>query len=431
MIVVGAGVAGLSTAYMLQQQGRSVVLLEAAGAGGGRVHTRRSDGFLVDTGAQFLLQGCDHTLRLVDELGIGGSVEKVRLPSALWVDGRTYVQPKHEAGLLTFPGLSWRARLSASKIAFSVLRHHRLYDVGAPERAPCAHQTVMEFARDDQELLDKVFDPLACVFAAADSDRAGIAPLLNLSVAARGSASVFTFRGGMETLTRALQSRVDVRFDCDVLSVEGGPRPQVTLSDGSSSTCRACVLAVPAPDCVELYPDIPADEQPFVTASTYSKVVLVTCELDRRVDEGPFYAAIFPRSPARKLSYIAFEHRKAADRAPAGRGLVSVVAAPPLSRDLMDEDDETIEETLVTAAGGYFPEVSRAFRRAHVVRWRRALPEFTPVTLERRAGFLARPLRSIDYAGDWLVSPSIEGAIRSARIASARVHRWLSGDRRA
>lgn len=53
-IVVGAGVAGLTTARLLSGAGRSVLVLEARDRIGGRVHTQRSDGLVTDLGASWI-----------------------------------------------------------------------------------------------------------------------------------------------------------------------------------------------------------------------------------------------------------------------------------------------------------------------------------------------------------------------------------------
>lgn len=54
VVVVGAGVAGLSAARLLQDAGLRVVVLEARGRIGGRVHTDRSDGHVTDLGASWI-----------------------------------------------------------------------------------------------------------------------------------------------------------------------------------------------------------------------------------------------------------------------------------------------------------------------------------------------------------------------------------------
>ncbi|MGN8049085.1 flavin monoamine oxidase family protein [Curtobacterium sp. 22159] len=54
VVVIGAGVAGLTAARLLTDAGRRVVVLEARDRIGGRVHTDRSDGHAVDLGASWI-----------------------------------------------------------------------------------------------------------------------------------------------------------------------------------------------------------------------------------------------------------------------------------------------------------------------------------------------------------------------------------------
>ena len=55
VVIVGAGIAGLSAAIQLQNEGLHVKILEAADAPGGRIRTDHIDGFLLDRGFQVLL----------------------------------------------------------------------------------------------------------------------------------------------------------------------------------------------------------------------------------------------------------------------------------------------------------------------------------------------------------------------------------------
>ena len=55
VIIIGAGLSGLSAAIYLQRQGRNVLVLEASDRAGGRVKTDIIDGFLLDRGFQVFL----------------------------------------------------------------------------------------------------------------------------------------------------------------------------------------------------------------------------------------------------------------------------------------------------------------------------------------------------------------------------------------
>jgi phytoene dehydrogenase-like protein len=66
VIIVGAGLAGLSAAVYLHRQGRKVLLLEASDRAGGRVKTDTQDGFLFDQGFQVLLTAYPETQALLN-----------------------------------------------------------------------------------------------------------------------------------------------------------------------------------------------------------------------------------------------------------------------------------------------------------------------------------------------------------------------------
>ncbi len=70
VVVIGAGVAGLTTARALTQAGASVVVLEARERVGGRTLTRSLGGDVVDLGGQWVGPHQRHILRLADSLGL-------------------------------------------------------------------------------------------------------------------------------------------------------------------------------------------------------------------------------------------------------------------------------------------------------------------------------------------------------------------------
>ena len=67
IIIVGAGVAGLTCAGELVRAGRRVLVLEASDGVGGRIRTDRHEGYLLDRGFQVLLDAYPAYRRQVAE----------------------------------------------------------------------------------------------------------------------------------------------------------------------------------------------------------------------------------------------------------------------------------------------------------------------------------------------------------------------------
>src|SRR5262249_9751603 len=95
VIVIGAGLAGLSAAYELKKAGHDVTILEARTRAGGRVYTLRepfSGGLYAEAGAMWIPQTHDLTLGYIKEFGL--ELEPFSLDAQKTVDyirGRRYV----------------------------------------------------------------------------------------------------------------------------------------------------------------------------------------------------------------------------------------------------------------------------------------------------------------------------------------------------
>src|SRR5919112_2912367 len=89
VIVVGAGLAGLTCAKVLTERGAEVVLFEASDGVGGRVRTDERDGFLLDRGFQVYFTSYPAARRHLDHEALG---LRVFDPGAIvWCDGERSV----------------------------------------------------------------------------------------------------------------------------------------------------------------------------------------------------------------------------------------------------------------------------------------------------------------------------------------------------
>jgi len=76
--IVGAGLAGLAAGWELQQAGLRVVVFEESSLPGGRARTERADAFLIETGAQFVLDIYERVQRLCRRAGQNIELRRVR-----------------------------------------------------------------------------------------------------------------------------------------------------------------------------------------------------------------------------------------------------------------------------------------------------------------------------------------------------------------
>ncbi|MGH3693826.1 MAG: protoporphyrinogen/coproporphyrinogen oxidase [Pseudonocardiaceae bacterium] len=425
--VVGAGAAGLATAYALQQAGRSVQVFEAADGVGGRMRTLRHDGYLINTGAELLAtHGFPATWRLIREVGMGAAdVPRLTSPVSMWRAGRAHPHVGRPLGLLTGAGLSLRARLDLLRLNASVAIRSRAFDPDHPERTPLGETSVAQLAsRYHHELRDYLLQPLIGGFLGWQADRSAVAMLVSMFLASRSTANWRTYRDGMDTLARRLAERVSVTTGCQVREVISAPGAVRLVAGGSTLTARSVVLCVPAPVALDLNANAPQDERRFLEACTYMPMLKVSCVLDRPLmprGGRSAYAVLVPEVENPLLSLVAVDHDQVANRAPRDYSVACMITSPLGTSELLGAADDEVIRRVVEQGEQLLPGLRQATRLSFVHRFRHGLPEASPAVLRLRSDFLRRPLRSIDYAGDWLTLPSSEGAFRSADLAAWRV----------
>ena len=125
VIVVGAGIAGLTAAYHLSKSGFDVTVLEASKHVGGRMATDAINGYVIDSGAQFLSSAYPIIKNLITEMGLVNDFTKTSPWAAIRRNGTIHrfrydnVFSPVKSGLLSWGewfSLGWNSMRQARKL---------------------------------------------------------------------------------------------------------------------------------------------------------------------------------------------------------------------------------------------------------------------------------------------------------------------------
>lgn len=167
VLVCGAGLTGLTTAWHLRQQGVDVTVLEASDELGGVMRTTQRDGYLVEHGPNSCMLTPELT-ELVDELGLEPLL-RAAAPAAqrryIVRDGHVLGVPMSPVAMLRSPLFSVAAKLRLLREPFVARRH----DAG--------DESVADFVRRrlGREPLTWAVDPFVSGVYAGDPEQLSVA----------------------------------------------------------------------------------------------------------------------------------------------------------------------------------------------------------------------------------------------------------------
>jgi len=432
VLVIGAGVAGLTCAWRLQQRGHIVHVIEREAVPGGRMRSERVGDFVVDRGAQFIASGYTRLHRVAEEIGIADRIRPVALArNALLRDGRL-VSGDYDSPLafLRSPLLSARAKARLPRILWEVWRNRRILDPMHPERAAgIDREDLARYLRRvvGAENLDYLFGPaLSSTFDSDPEDLSGAFALLTLRFVLGGFA-LQCFEGGMGLFTKTLAEGLRVRTACEVIAVEseaGGARVRYRGPAGErEALADAAVVAVPGTCVAPICPRLTREEEHFFAGVHYVRGMITFLLLEKAPATLPYYGVAFPRPEGVELYGLAVDHHKPGV-APPGAGLVNVALTERAAARLWREPDAAvIEHVLANLAKTPIGRLAPGSALVH--RWDPMLPQFRAGYLPRLAAFLGRRAQArsprLAFAGDYLVGPYTEAALTSGLRAADEI----------
>ncbi|GAB1335250.1 NAD(P)/FAD-dependent oxidoreductase [Streptomyces sp. E-15] len=425
VVIVGAGIAGLSAAHRLTSAGVTTAVLEAAPYVGGRMSTEKIDGFRLDRIGQ-LLSTSYPELRLtpgLDELTVrrfapgvllhrDGRVHRV-LPPAAGGSARGARGALHAVRALASvprstaatPGRTGtpvggavdQARLGAALGRLAATPLNRLLArPELPAGLALARRGVP--ARTIDGFLRPLLAALLCDPELTTSSRCA-----DLALRAFASGRLCVPEGGAETLPELLARSLPpdtVRTGVRVTSVS---TTSVTTAEHGEIRCRAVLLATDARAAAELLPGLRVPD--------FHPVTVVHHTADEPTAAFPAGSSLLlDADRGGPVAHTAVLSNVDPSRAPAGRALISSTVLGPPPQDV----DTAVRIHLARLYG----TSTRRWETLAVHHTPEAVPAMRPPHDLRRP---VRLLAGLYVCGDHRDTSTVQGALHSAHRAAAAV----------
>jgi protoporphyrinogen/coproporphyrinogen III oxidase len=428
VIVIGAGMAGLSAAWSLSRQGVDVTVLERDARVGGRVLTADIDGTPVELGAGFLANFYPKTLHIARDVGLVDSVVPAPTRVAVLRGGRLHGV---SAGQLLFTSLiPFTSKLRLLKTVGTVIRRWGSLDQQAMWRAHRLDtRSVAAYAKAalDEQILDYILEPGLRAYLYWEPEQTTQAMLFIMLKQAVGLRRVPVPGGRIAALPAALARTVPVQLSARVREVRpqagGGYAVRADINGVTETlTADGVVCATTATQVPVLFGELTDEQHKFFGAIRYSTTVSVAIPASGPVLR-PYTDVLMPR---RESGDLAAATRRLTDGPPGSRrDVLLLFASSDGARRLATADADAVTDTLLADFRAAVPDFAVELEpgRSAVQRWPEALPVFDVGHLRALRSFHDGRYEtgSLVFAGDYIGGPFIEGAVGTGLAAADRL----------
>ncbi|NNE36421.1 MAG: NAD(P)-binding protein [Rhodothermales bacterium] len=403
VLVVGAGLSGLSCARVLVQHDVDVHVVDAADAVGGRVRTDEVDGFLLDRGFQVFLTAYSELQTQVDLKEL--DLRAFDPGSIVWTGAslQTLGDPFRKPGMALSSALSKVGRFG-DKLKVAQLRRRLLgmtveqcFD--GPDRST---QEELEAEGFSVEFIDRFFRPfLGGVFL--ERKLVTTAKLFRYYFRCFAAGDAVVPSRGVQRLPEQLAVGLADRMtlNAEVASVSANA---ATLVDGRSIKAKQVVVAVDGGAAHQLLntpaPDFKA------TVTSYFAAEQAPTEHPMLVLDG---TGTGPANHVAVMSNVAPEY------APAGAHLISVSGV-----DAAADDPDRYRDAVPGQLRAWFGQSVDTWKHLRTYHIPHALPSH-PVGGPLQTDRIPRRPDGIVVAGDYAMFGAIQGALLSGRLAAAEI----------
>ncbi len=406
IVVLGAGLSGLTTAFYLNRAGKKVLLIEKDNRTGGVINTVKQDEFIFETGPNTGIIGTTELVELFDDLK-----DKIKPEAAnpkannrwIWKNKKWHALPSGFISAVFTP-------LFSLKDKFRIL--------GEPFRKPGLNpdESVagLVLRRMGKSFLNYAIDPFISGIYAGDPSklvtRYALPKLYNLEqnygsfikgaikkkkepkteIEKRVSREVFSVKGGLKNLTDAITQEIgyeNILLNSSDVQVKPNGQGFITnlLSDKNPIEIESeiVITTVDAPNLTNLLSFLQEDELKDLTNLNYAKVVqAVLCYNNWKGIELNAFGGLVPSKENRNSLGILFPSTLFAGRAPKEGAIISVFMGGMKKPEIIEMTDNEIEEMVLseiaeTLSCTQKPDLLTIFR------YKKAIPQYEASSGER------------------------------------------------
>ena len=407
LLVVGGGITGLAAAWEAVRSSDGpveVLLVEASGRFGGKVHTERTDGLLIEHGPDSFVSYRPAALQLAEELGLSGDVISTSGTRTVHLRARGRLQPMPAGMGMVLPSRLWpfvttgilspadKLRAGVDLVLPRRLVAGQDTSIGAFLRARLGAGIVRRFADPmiggiygagvDELSLDAVLPSLRADEEAHRSLMlAAIAQGRRARAGGRGPGSPFrTFAGGLGSLVDALVDQLvsagaDLRLTTRVTDLRpDGDGAVAVLDDGSTEPVDAVILAGGVRSSTELLAEAAPESSAALSRIPLATSTVVTLAYPTAAFRTPVTSHGWLEADPAPISGITVSSAKWAGRAGADTVLIRAFVPERLGPIAMAGDEE-----LLAAVTGHLAHVLGTTQQpglVRIARWPAMMPKY-------------------------------------------------------
>ena len=407
VVVIGAGISGLTCARRLQQLGFEPLVLESGDRIGGVIRSQRVQEHLIEWGPNSLLP-TEHSFQILDELGLTAQLIQAnpRAPRYIVVGGKLRKVP---FGPLTVAGIT---RAMAEPFVRS---------------KAAGDESIATFARRrfGLQVHDRLVAPAVSGIYAGDTEKLSIAacfPRISKLEREYGSVVLGMLRGrsgktkkrravissfpeGLETLTQRMAAGLTIQLKSCGIRI------------GQNLQAKATVLATPAYRSAEVVESSSPDLAEALRSIEYSPIVVAATSLgqDSLPSSLQGFGFLVPQTERLNILGTVFNSLLFPGRAPQGRLLLTSFLGGALRPEVFDWPEERVWDVVCKEVKHVLKSALQP-RPLCLFRHRRAIPQYT-IGHNRRVDAIGAELRKLPglfITGNFLEGVSVPACMEHA-----------------